>query len=224
MSIFATENSNDYSMRYLYATLVVAMIILSNIRMEAQSMSDVLLDVPMSIMPTINTNARLDMIDLYQAGMQAKSPTLLGDTASIVTMGDTFIEVRTSKLSTIQIKKLGKPRKPLYAVITTVATPALHSRVELYNEKWEQLPIAKRMPSITVDDFINDTIQDHKRQELLEQVYVRTIQYTMQEENSTLVAIPTFLQIFDVDRRKELQPYFIDTLALTWKGKKWIMR
>lgn len=209
-------------MKGTYILLVLALIGAMNSR--SQSMVEVWKDFPEAIMPTIDINARLDMIDLYQAGMYATAPTLLNDTARLITVGDTYLEARTSKLSTIQIKRLGRERKPLYAVVFTVETPTPHSHVELYNHKWEHISIGKRLPKITEDNFICKDVVGIERENLLAQVQVCTIQYKMSEEDGTLTLYPSFLDALDARTRKEIEQYFIEKLQLKWNGKKWTIK
>ena len=201
---------------------VILLLLLITIQVEAREMSDVLKDIPQTIMPTINRNSRLDMIDLYQAGMHATSPTLLGDTAQILVMGDTYIKLRTSRASTMQIKQLGKPKKPMYAIVTTVEAPVAHSHIELYNYKWEVIATTKQLPSITIDNFVNDSVVGEARADLLGKVRVRTIQYNMCEENDDLILLPSFLLTLDTKVRKEIAPFFAEKLTLYRKGKKWV--
>ncbi len=190
----------------------------------AQSMADVWKDIPRSIVPTIDLNSRLDMIDLYQAGLTARSTTLLGDEAQILVMGESYMAVRTSRASVVQIKRLGKSRKPLYAIVITVEAPVPHSRVELYNAKWESISLDKRLPDIGVEAFVVDSLSGDYRELLLGNVKVNTLQYNMSEESTDLIVKPSFMQVLDKNIREELTPYIRSELRLSWRGRKWVLQ
>lgn len=188
----------------------------------AQSMAETWSNMPAHIMPTIGKNARLDMIDLYNAGMSAKIPTYAGDTAQLVTLGDTYLNLRTSKASTVQIKEIKSGKKILYAIVTTVEGPVPNSHVDLYDNHWQPLEIDKYFIPVTVTDFINLPKKQRKeRNELVQKITLRTIQYTMSDDSDNIIAHPSFLQTLDDDTRKEIEDNFHKQITLQWKGKKW---
>ncbi len=209
----------------IYTYILIALLLLSmRIVGTAQSMSDVWKDIPKSIVPTVSNTSRLDMIDLYQAGMTARTTTSFGDEAQILVMGESYMAVRTSQASVLQIKRLGKIRRPIYAVVVTVETPVPHSRVELYNAKWEAISLDKRLPRIGVEAFVSDSLKGDYRKLLLSKVKVRTIQYNMSEESCDLIVVPSFMQILDENTRQELTPYIKPQIRLSWQGKKWVLK
>lgn len=206
-------------LRYI-ATLLI--IVYATNGISAQSIADIWTNMPAHIMPNIGKNARLDMIDLYNAGMSAKIPTYTGDTVQLVTLGDTYLNLRTSKASTVQIKLINAGKKPLYAVITTVEGPAPNSHIDLYESNWQPVAINKHFTPVTVSDFIAHPKKMRKeRTELDQKITLHTIQYNMSDDTDNIIALPSFLQTLDDETRKEIEHNFHQQITLKWKGKKW---
>lgn len=206
-------------LRYI-ATLLI--IVYATNGISAQSIADIWTNMPIHIMPNIGKNARLDMIDLYNAGMSAKIPTYTGDTVQLVTLGDTYLNLRTSKASTVQIKLINAGKKPLYAVITTVEGPAPNSHIDLYESNWQPVAINKHFTPVTVTDFIALPKKMRKeRPELAQKITLHTIQYNMSDDTDNIIALPSFLQTLDDETRKEIEHNFHQQITLKWKGKKW---
>lgn len=204
---------------YIASILMMACVAIGS---SAQTVADAWSNMPLHITPSIGKNARLDMIDLYNAGMKAKAPTLTGDTACLTTLSDTYLLLRTSKASTLQVKQIKDGKTHLYAIITTIEGPVANSHIDLYDEKWHPIVLKKHFTPITVADFIN--LPKNKRKEheaLLKKIDLHTIQYTMCNETNDIVATPSFLHTLDKEARKEIEYHFKPQIALLWKNKKW---
>ena len=195
---------------------------LSFLYTEAQDIAAVWEAMPAHIMPSIGKNARLDMIDLYNAGMSAKAATFTGDTASLTAMGNNYLFLRTSRASTMQLMQIVDGKKLLYAIITTIEGPVANSHIDIYDEKWQPLEVKRFFPDINVADFLNLPKSKRKeREELLKKIPLHTIQYNMTDMTNDIIAIPSFLQTLDEETRKEIEPNFHKQIVLQWKGRKW---
>lgn len=209
-------------MKYICHIATTILFILSSVLLSAQTVADAWKSMPVDIQPTIDSIARLDMIDLYQAGMAAKSTTLLGDTARLITMSDSYIALRTSKSSTMQIKCIKHKKQEIYAVITTTEGPAANSHMELYNPYWEKLPLEKYFTPPTVDNFIGDK-HDHSISfdDIRKEIVIPTIQYMMNDSTNNITFTPTFLYTLDKETRKKIEPYIKTHIRQKWTGRKW---
>lgn len=209
-------------MKHLY--LALALIFATSPLLWAQdnTVAEAFSTMPLDLTITIDSMARLDMIDLYQAGMTAHARTLLGDTAQIISMGQTFMELRTSKASTLQIKQVGKGKKTLYILITTTYAPVAHSHIDIYNAQWQLQPLKKHFKALTLQDFIALPKRDKEgRKEVSSHIIIPTIQYTMCEESDTIVAIPTFMQVLDKETRGKIVEHIYPQRTLQLKGRRW---
>lgn len=205
------------SLVHITAIIFLAVTALSG---QAQTVTDALKKMPQNIIINIDSIARLDMIDLYKAGMTAQARTIGGDTAHLTTLGDTYLHLRTSKASTMQIKLLQQGRKTYYAVITTVEGPVANSHLKLYNDAWQAVGTKKKFTPLAIHDFIKTT-DKKQRNAIAKEVVLPTIQYTMSEENNNITATPSFLFTLDEETRQRIMPHFHDTVVLQWNGRKW---
>ena len=208
-------------MKYLY-TLLLSLSSLCWLHAQSTSIADVWKSIPQQIVPTIDSLSRLDMCDLYAAGMVAQAKTLWGDTAQITFMGDSYISVRTSKASTMQIKIVGKGRNTLYAVITTTYGPAANSHISFYDNKWQPLAAKKHFTPLTVADFINLPAKEKKqRKDVANKIEIQTITYQMCNENDNIIAHPTFMECVDKDTRSQIETLIYPSRTMERKGRKW---
>lgn len=201
---------------------IVGVILLGMANVSAQNVADVWQKLPRNLHTTIDSVARLDMIDLYRAGMTATAPTLMGDTAQLIVLSDNYLLLRTSKASTMQIKLIKLKKKTIYAIITTVEGPAPNSHIDLYNEEWETIPLKKYIKLPTVNDFISvDNPSADIRQEIGKSIVIPTIQYTMNDSTNDITALPSFMQTLDKESRERIMPHIQSSIKLHWNGKKW---
>ncbi len=188
----------------------------------AQPVADIWKKLPQNIYPTIDSIARLDMIDLYHAGIPAQAKTRLGDTAKLISMSDTYLLLRTSQSSTLQIKCLNIKKEKIYAFITTVEGPIANSHIDLYDEHWNKLPLEKHFTPPTVDNFIHNidnTIEAHNN--ISREILIPAIQYMMNDTTNDIIAIPTFMQTLDKESRERIKPHIMPHIKIEWDGKKW---
>ncbi len=189
---------------------------------QAQKMGEAWISLPEKIMPTIEKNRRMDMVDLYNAGHKASAATLLGGTVEIAAMGDTYIKVDLSACNTIQIKKLATGKQTLYAVITTAFAPAGNSRIALYDESWNELDASKYISLPQASDFIlPPTETPNGKSKILAEILLPTIQYIMNEATCDISALPTFDKTLANETYKRIAPYISPQLTYKWDGKKW---
>lgn len=191
---------------------------------QAQKMGETWISLPEKIMPTIEKNRRMDMVDLYNAGHKASATTLLGGSAEIAAMGDTYIKVNVSTCSTIQIKKLATGKQTLYAIITTAFASAGNSRIALYDKNWNELDISKYISLPQAPDFIlSPTETPNGKSEILAEILLPTVQYVMNEATCDISALPTFDKTLDNETYKRIASYVLPQLAYKWNGKKWVI-
>lgn len=202
--------------------LTLLLSVLTFLYTDAQDVASAWKAMPLSIHPTIDNTTRLDLIDLYQAGMTAQAATLINDTARLEVMGETYLRLRTSRASHLQIKVLRYGRNTLYGVITTVEGPAANSHIDLYDAQWQPLNTAKYFTAPTLDDFILLPARaKEERRELHNKIALHTLLYTMSEEDNNIVITPSFLHTLDKETRKEIEHNFHKQIVIQWKGKKW---
>ncbi len=105
----------------------------------AKSMKDLLVSMPDSLMPTLDRNLRLEFAELQEMGMKAEVKNRLGEMSVMDTLTSDFVQIRMSKASTLQMKKLpADGGDSLLCVVRTFAGPEKESVLGLYDQDWNQ--------------------------------------------------------------------------------------
>ena len=204
--------------RYIIAIMLIAT---HAVAWAATDMGEVWEAIPQKLVPTIEPNRRMDMIDLYHAGQPARAATLLGGEAEITAMGDNYIAVRLSTSSTLQIKRIKTAKETIYVTIHTLYAPAANSRIEIYDSRWQPLDTHRYLPEIKTDDFVASSVDKAQRREILTAVLIPTIEYTMNEASDDIAANATFEQTLDADTYRSIAPDLLLHRTLQWNGSRW---
>ena len=93
-------------MNKIRSIMICACLLLASLGIGAKSMKDLLVSMPDSLMPYLDKNLRQEMPELQEMGVKAEVKNLLGDNCVMDTLTADFLQIRMSKLSTLQVKKL----------------------------------------------------------------------------------------------------------------------
>lgn len=105
---------------------------------SAWTISDAFATVDEDIIPLLDRNARLDMIDYFNSGMDRPSANALSGHSSITRMDDMSMRISLTDASSYQLAALPAGADTLVAVIATVLTPAPDSRMAVYTRSWDK--------------------------------------------------------------------------------------
>lgn len=135
----------------------------------AQSLEKLMQIAPDGIIPVIRPDMRKALLDMYETGVQpSQVPNLFGKVAFLDTLSDSYLSMRPSADSRIEIQKLYNTTDSIsvLAVINTVKVLDVeHSTIRFYNAAWSPLPREKYPFYIQLDSTIINKIQpyDEKR-------------------------------------------------------------
>ena len=92
--------------------IMMACLLTASLGMEAKSMKDLLVSMPDEVMPCLNKNMRLEFAELQEMGVKAEVKNLLEEVSVMDTLTQDFVQIRMTKASTLQMKKVacGKRR------------------------------------------------------------------------------------------------------------------
>ncbi|MDR3217638.1 MAG: DUF3256 family protein [Dysgonamonadaceae bacterium] len=118
------------------ALLIVATTAVS---LKGQTASDLFVSAPESMLLTLNTTDRLDLIDFYKAGQEAKVENQLGDTSAIFRLTDDYLELKTgNETLELIILHLVNDSK-IVCLIQTVCAPVCDSYLAFYTTSWKKI-------------------------------------------------------------------------------------
>ncbi len=129
--------------------MVLACLLLASSTVGARSMKDLLVSMPDSLVPYLDKNLRLEFVELQEMGVKAEVQNLLGDTSVMDTLTADFVQLRTSRVSTLQMKKLPvSGGDSLLCVVKTFSGPEKDSELYLYSQDWKPLPCSFDLQSL----------------------------------------------------------------------------
>ena len=116
----------------------------------AQTMRDVIKQMPDSLVPYLKQNARLDFIDFIDSGMKAEVSNELGGKSQLTELTDDFASFTLNAVSQIQLRLLdvNEPiddARQIVCMVRTFGGGMRESTIGFYSVKWQPLPEEERI-------------------------------------------------------------------------------
>jgi hypothetical protein len=107
--------------------------------LQAQTAKEAFIALPENLLVDFNTFARMDLVDLYEAGLPAKVKNNFEDTLVLEKLTPDYLRLNSGKgsLQIIILKMINESQ--LYCLIHTVCRPVCDSRIEFYSLAWNRL-------------------------------------------------------------------------------------
>lgn len=114
----------------------------------ANPIDSVFVHVPTDILPILDIDARLDMIDLYNYNMKAEAYNIYGGKSVMTQKTDSMFSISLTESSRWDLALLPQSEDTIFAVIYTLLSPAESSRIVLYDVDWQPLAYQFQLPNI----------------------------------------------------------------------------
>ena len=116
----------------------------------AQTMRDVIKQMPDSLVPYLKQNARLYFIDFIDSGMKAEVSNDLGGKSQLTELTDNYASLKLNAASQIQLRLLDVQEpvddaRQIICMVRTFGDDIRESTIEFYSIKWRPLPSEKRI-------------------------------------------------------------------------------
>ncbi len=115
------------------------------------TMRDVFAQLPDSVLPYMSQNNRLDCIDFFENGMEARVKNRLDEPVVLTSLTTDFLSIETSTASTVEMKLVPSDSDTLICVSRTYMGPTPDSDVRLYTLGWT---FVERLPRPAVAEFL----------------------------------------------------------------------
>lgn len=127
-------------MKKLFVFLWVVLLVTS---VQAKSLKDLWVSMPDSLLPTLDRNLRLELVELEEMGVKPNVKNLLGEECDMDTLTNDYLECTTSKVARLQMIYLpSSAEDSVLCVIKTFRAPSKESEIRFYDQGWRQLPIS----------------------------------------------------------------------------------
>ncbi|MDE7410510.1 MAG: DUF3256 family protein [Paramuribaculum sp.] len=110
---------------------------------------------PRSVLPMLDTNTRLDMIDYYNSSDNKGAANSLGGRSRVTSMKPERIDISMTDATTYSICVIPSGSDSIIALITTVATPATDSKISFYRSDWTPITTSDIFVKPVFDDWLN---------------------------------------------------------------------
>lgn len=173
----------------------------------------------------LDLNSRLDMVDLYNYNMTAKSENIFSGLSILQEKSNNFMRIQLTEVSSWELMRLYKDNEDIYACIYTLTYPATQSHIRFYAEDWS-VEDDVALPQLCLDDFwqTTDSISAERAQELRAKLTPMYVGMTWEKEDAT--SLPTLkLAVSTENLSSEDQAdaaKCLHSITLVWDGKAFI--
>ena len=116
-------------------SLIFIILLTGCLGVSAQSLRAVWIEMPDSIIPYLSRNQRTELVDYVDMKAEPAVRDALGDTVRIERMTDSYLSVRLSGSSRLEIRLLDKST---LALVRTWEAPAAESSLHLFSQLWQE--------------------------------------------------------------------------------------
>ena len=178
---------------------------------SAQSLREVWIEMPDSILPYLSKSQRTELADYVEMKAEPAVLSTFGDSVRIERMTNNYLLLKANEATRLEIKLLDNNT---LALVQTWMAPAAESKLSLFNLQWQ--------PKEAVVDYkVNivkpDSMSDEDFADLKTLMSPRLKEYRLSADNNSLSVSWNYplLSKKDVKRVTEL----LKTQVLNWTGK-----
>ncbi|MBF1610752.1 MAG: DUF3256 family protein [Prevotella sp.] len=178
---------------------------------SAQSLREVWIEMPDSILPYLSKSQRTELADYVEMKAEPAVLSTFGDSVRIERMTNNYLLLKANDATRLEIKLLDNNT---LALVQTWMAPAAESKLSLFNLQWQ--------PKEAVVDYKAnivkpDSMSDEDFSDLKTLMFPRLKEYRLSADNNSLSVSWNYplLSKKDVKRVTEL----LKTQVLNWTGK-----
>ncbi len=205
--------------RHVMASALALLALMLPVGVNAWTISDAFATAGGNIIPLLERNVRLDMIDYYNSGMDRPSHNTLGGSSVFTRMDDMSMRVRLTDASNYQLAALPAGADTLVAVIATVLTPAPDSKMAVYTNSWDKELTRSIFRTPSLSDWLTAEGRRH-RDEVAKLVPFKLTAYDYDPATATLTLTDNTRQCLSEEVYETVRPYLKEKLVYRWNGKK----
>ncbi len=154
-------------------------------------MDSLLVNLPQHILPLLNRNARLDLVDYFNAGAKAVAENIHSGESELEALSENYLRIKVTSVSRFEVIRL-VDTDTTFLTIETLLSPFKTSRIQRYNAAWG-LDSAAHFNNFALESFwaAPDSISAERQAEIklrLEPLHV----FLEADSTTTSLPCPTF--------------------------------
>lgn len=181
--------------------------------------ADAFTSAPRKVMPMLDENTRLDMVDYFNNGMSTTSANNLNGRSRITAMSPDQLTVAMTDASTCNVIVLPGEQDPMLALITTVVTPAPDSRMSVYTSGWTRDITPSAFTKPTLADWLTPAGKKNMA-EVEATVPFLLISYVYDPATATLTLTNNAKEFLGDDVYATVAQYILPKLVYKFNGKR----
>lgn len=187
-------------------------------------MREWLVSMPDSVIPLLVKNRRLDLIDFYDARMEATVTNLLDGKSHLKTLTDDFVELSYTGASDVTMKLLAvNDTTDILCMVTTMKgkSTVSDSRIAFFDKQWQPLKATDYIDEPCIEDF-RSIQQSDSTQWAWSKLDIFFSTYHLSAESTSLKCVLTTTDYLSADDRKEVIPYLRkEPITYRWDNGKY---
>lgn len=175
-------------------------------------------DLPSQYLELLPRSTRLDMLDYFEADSVYRATNVLQGKSWIEQLTPTYIRVRITDVSTLQLKVLPGKRQ-IVAMSYTISGPASDSELRFFDSRMQPLPTDKVMRLPRLADFIDRQRLKQagiSQSELQQMIPFPAVVYTLSPDSDTLTATLRIDDLMGQESAARLSPALKQHLIYRW--------
>ncbi len=133
------------------ALALLALLLPCAARAAALPIDSLFATLPREALPLLDRTARLDLLDLYDSGLQATAENIYGGQTVMTAKTATHIALRTSESGTWTLDAVPALGDTLAVCVSSVKAGGVSSRVSVYTRHWR--PVKTALPHMEPKSF-----------------------------------------------------------------------
>lgn len=179
--------------------LLAITVIVAVMPCDARSVSEMWLSMPDSLLPYLSSSQRTELTDLVSMGVKPEVQNKLHDKTSIDTLTASYMRVRLSDVSTLELKMLPAGSDSLLCMVTTVSGPEKESDIAFYDTSWQKTTVSITLPAVTARP---DTMSVERYDSLQRLLEPQMTWCRLSPADNTLTVAPSAPLVNKSDRQK----------------------
>ena len=192
-------------------TLIIICFLACWLSVSAQSLREVWVEMPDSILPYLSKSQRTELADYVEMKAEPAVLSTFGDSIRIERMTNNYLLLKANEATRLEIKLLDNNTM---ALVQTWMAPVAESKLSLFNLQWQPKEVVVgyqeniiKLESMSDEDFA----------ELKTMMYPRLKEYRLSADNNSLSVSWNYPLLSKKDAKRVAD--LLKTQVLNWTGK-----
>ena len=192
-------------------TLIIICFLTCWLCASAQSLREVWIEMPDSVLPYLSKSQRIELADYVDMKADPAVLNAFGDSVRIERMTNNYLLVKTSKVTRLEIKLLDNNT---LALVQTWKAPVAESKLSLFNLQWQP----KEAVVVYNENIVKpDSMSEEEFADLKSLMYPRMREYRLSAENNSLSVSWNYPLLSKKDAKRVAD--LLKMQVVNWTGK-----